>query len=410
LGRGAKGFTAAAEIYNERFDSLLPNAVARPLDAGDVRDAVRWLISHGVPMRARSGGHSYAGYSTREGGVVLDLRNLSGISVDRRAGTATIGAGAQLIDVYRALNSHGVTIPAGSCPSVGIAGKLRTVDSHSDPGLLWALRGGGGGNFGVVTKLKFRVHSVPASASWFVVRWPWSSAGAALDAWLRWAPHVKDAMTSVFHLETGPRVLIAGQYLGPAHDLGGLLAPMASVAGASVSTGMQSYFGLMVRWAGCTGQSLQSCHTVGTHPGGTLQRASFDAKSDYLVKPLSASGRAVLTHAIELRQGQPGSGAILFDAYGGAINRVAPGKTAFVHRNAICCIQYLSYNGGEAWLDSTYASMRSHVSGMAYQNYIDHDLRDWRRAYYGSNYRRLVGVQRRVDPHHYFNFAQAIGH
>jgi hypothetical protein len=185
---------------------------------------------------------------------------------------------------------------------------------------------------------------------------------------------------------------------------------MASVAGASVSTGMQSYFGLMVRWAGCAGQSLQSCHTVGTRPGGTLQRASFDAKSDYLVKPLSGSGRAVLTRAIEQRQGQPGSGAILFDAYGGAINRVAAGKTAFVHRNAICCIQYLSYNGGQAWLDSTYASMRPHVSGMAYQNYIDHDLRDWQRAYYGSNYRRLVGVRRRVDPHHYFNFAQAIGH
>jgi FAD/FMN-containing dehydrogenase len=100
----------------------------------------------------------------------------------------------------------------------------------------------------------------------------------------------------------------------------------------------------------------------------------------------------------------------LFDSYGGAINRVAPGRTAFVHRDAICCIQYLSYNGGEAWLDSTHASMRPHVSGMAYQNYIDRDLGDWRRAYYGSNYSRLVRVQREVDPHHYFNFAQAIGH
>jgi FAD/FMN-containing dehydrogenase len=441
INRGAKGFAAAAEVYNERFDSLLPKAVARPLDAGDVRDGVRWLVGHGVPMRARSGGHSYAGYSTREGGVVLDLRNLNRITVDRRAGTATIGAGAQLIDVYRALNSHGVTIPAGSCPSVGIGGhalgggmglagrafglasdnlmaaeivtangKLLRVYTKSDPDLLWALRGGGGGNFGVVTKLRFRVHAVPGSASWFTLRWPWSSAGAALDAWLHWAPHVRDALTSVFHLETGPSVVVAGQYLGSAHDLGGLLGPLTSVPGASLSSGMDSYFALMVRWAGCLGRSLQSCHTVGTRPGGMLERASFRAKSDYLVKPLTASGRAVLTRAIERRQGLPGSGAILFDSYGGAINRVAPGKTAFVHRNAICCIQYLSYNGGEAWLDSTYSSMRPHVSGMAYQNYIDHDLGDWRKAYYGSNYRRLVEVQRRVDPHHYFNFAQAIGH
>jgi FAD/FMN-containing dehydrogenase len=394
-----------------------------------------------VPLRARSGGHSYAGYSTRSGGVVLDLRSLGRISVDRRAGTATVGAGAQLVDVYAALNSRGVTIPAGSCPSVGIAGhalgggmglvgrafglasdnlisaqivtadgQLRTIDSNSDPDLLWALRGGGGGNFGVVTQLKLRVHSVPASASWFIVHWPWSSAGAALDAWLRWAPQAKNAITSVFHLQTGPSVLAAGQYLGSARDLPALLAPLTSVSGASVSSGMQGYFGLMVRWAGCLGRSLESCHTVGTRPGGMLERASFRAKSDYLVKPLSASGRAVLTGAIEHRQGQPGSGAILFDSYGGAINRVAPGKTAFVHRNAIGCIQYLSYSGGKNWLDSTYARMRPYVSGMAYQNYIDRDLGDWRRAYYGANYQRLVEVQREVDPHHYFNFPQAIGH
>jgi FAD binding domain/Berberine and berberine like len=441
LVRGSKGFAAAAHVYNERFDNLLPNAVARPVDAGDVRSAVRWLVGHGVPMRARSGGHSYAGYSTRSGGVVLDLRSLSGIRVDKRAGTATIGAGAQLIDVYRALNSRGVTIPAGSCPSVGIGGhalgggmglvgrafglasdnliaaqivtadgKLRTVDSKTDPDLLWALRGGGGGNFGVVTRFKFRVHPVPANAAWFAVTWPWSSAGEALDAWLRWAPHVKDTMTSIFHLQTGPSVGIAGQYLGSAHDLGALLAPMRSVRGASESTGMQAYFELMLRWAGCLGRSFGSCHTVGTYPGGMLERASFRAKSDYLSKPLSAAGREVLTSAIERRQGQPGSGAILFDSYGGAINRVAPAKTAFVHRNEICCIQYLSYNGGASWLDSTYARMRPHVSGMAYQNYIDPSLHDWRHAYYGANYRRLARTQREVDPHHYFKFAQAVGH
>lgn len=420
---------------------MLPQAVARPLDATDVRDAVRWLVSHGMPLRARSGGHSYAGYSTRSGGVVLDLRNLRQIIVDRRAGTATIGAGTQLIDVYAALNKQGVTIPAGSCPSVGIGGhalgggmglvgrafglasdnllgaqiatadgRLRTVNAASDPDLLWALRGGGGGNFGVVTHLKLRVHAVPATASWFIVNWPWSSAGAALDAWLRWAPHAKDTLSSVFHLETGPAALVAGQYLGSAHDLPGLLAPLTSVRGASVNSGAQDYFGLMVRWAGCLGRSLQSCHTVGTRPGGMLERASFGAKSDYLVKPLSAAGRSALTGAIERRQGLTGSGAILFDSYGGAINRIAPGKTAFVHRNDICCIQYLSYSGGAAWLNQTYAAMRPYVSGMAYQNYIDADLTNWRHAYYGTNYPRLVEIQREVDPNHYFNFPQAIGH
>ena len=363
--------------------------------------------------------------------------------VNRRAGTATIGVGAALIDVYAALNRNGVTIPAGSCPSVGVGGhalgggmglvgrafglasdniiaaqivtadgKLRNVTAKSDPDLLWALRGGGGGNFGVVTHLQFRVHAIPSAASWFIVNWPWSHASDALAAWLGWAPHAKDQLSSVFHLQTGlhsPGVLVAGQYLGPSGDLPGLLGPLSAVGGASVSTGSQDYFGLMVRWAGCLGRSVQSCHTAGTRPGGMLERANFQAKSDYLNRQLSGTARGILVSAIERRQGQPGSGAILFDSYGGKINRIPPKATAFIHRNDLACVQYLSYNGGGAWLQSTYASMRRHVSGMAYQNYIDPNLGRWRQAYYGANYARLVKTQRRVDPHHYFNFRQAIG-
>ena len=181
IRRGERGFLQAAHVYNERFDHVLPALVARPIDATDVRDAVRWAVSNGVALRARSGGHSYAGYSTLSDGVVLDLRNMRGISVNMRDGTATIGAGSQLIDVYAALAARGVTIPAGSCPSVGVAGhavgggmglaarqfgltadnlrsaqivtadgRLRTASRHSNPDLYWALRGGGGGNFGVV--------------------------------------------------------------------------------------------------------------------------------------------------------------------------------------------------------------------------------------------------------------------
>jgi FAD/FMN-containing dehydrogenase len=440
FARGVKGFAGAARLYNERYDSVLPHAVARPLDANDVADALRFLAAHRTPLRARSGGHSYAGYSTFADGVVLDLRNLRHVVLDRRTGVATIGAGAALIDVYATLNRAGATVPAGSCPSVGVGGhalgggmglagrafglasdnlvgaqlvtadgRLRSVDRHSDPDLLWALRGGGGGNFGVVTELRFRVHRIPASASWFIVSWPWASASSALNAWLGWAPHARDQLTSVFHLQTGPSVFVAGQYIGPARGLDDLLSPLKTVAGVRVSSGTQDYFGLMVRWAGCLGRPVSSCHTAGTHPGGMLERASFHAKSDYVTHPLSDSAREILVGAIELRQRQPGSAAILFDSYGGAINRIAPGATAFVHRNALACIQYLSYNGGEAWLQHTYGAMRRHVSGMAYQNYIDPDLPSWRHAYYGSNYARLVKIQRRVDPHHYFNFPQAIG-
>jgi len=442
---GQSGFLAAAHVYNERFDDVLPLAVARPLDAADVRSAVRWAAAHDVPPRARSGGHSYAGYSTLAGGIVLDLRYLSQVGFDRRAGIATLGGGAQLIDVYAGLAAHGVTIPAGSCPSVGVAGhalgggmglagralglttdnlfaaelatadgRLRRIDRHSDPELLWALRGAGGGNFGVVTELEFRAHRLPRACAWFSVAWPWASAGDALDAWQHWAPHAREQLTSVFHLETGgdrPRVLVAGQYRGPAGELARLLEPLAGAGRATVRAGDQDYFDLQLRWAGpaCSAQSLQGCHTVGTRPGGTLPRESFRAKSDYVSRPLSRTGRELLVAAVAARQGQPGSGSILFDSYGGAINRVAPAATAFVHREALFCIQYLDYGGGPSWLRGVHAAMRGHVSGMAYQNYIDPELGDWQHAYYGANYPRLLAIRRRVDPDHRFNFPQAIG-
>ncbi len=443
IRRGASGFVQAAHVYNERFDGVLPNLVARPVDAADVRAAVNWGVANGVPLRARSGGHSYAGYSTLPGGMVLDLRNIRAVSVNTQKRTATIGAGSQLIDVYAALAARGVTIPAGSCPSVGIAGhalgggmglagrqfgltadsilsaqivtadgRLRTASAQSNPDLYWALRGGGGGNFGVVTSLTFRVHPVPRTVAAFTVSWPWSQAAAALAAWQAWNPHARPQITSIFHLTASGGVTlvnVSGQYFGPASDLGRLLAPLTAVGGASVSTGNFGYLQAQVMWAGCSQISLTACHTAGTRPGGTLQRDNFQAKSAYVAKPLPAAGRQTLVQAVEARLASSGHGAILLDCYGGAINQVKPAATAFVHRNVLFCIQYLSYDGDAAWLTSTAAQMRPYVTGGAYLNYTDPSLKGWQTAYYGSNYPRLLKVRREFDPQHYFNFPQAIG-
>ncbi len=441
--RGNAGFAAAAHVYNERFDNVLPRAVARPNNAGDVQSAVKWAVANGVPIRARSGGHSYAGYSVLSNGLVIDLRNINGISVNRRAGTATIGAGAQLIDVYAALGAEGATIPAGSCPSVGVAGhalgggmglagrnfgllcdnivaaeivtadgKLQQVSQRTNPDLLWGLRGGGGGNFGVVTQLTFKLHKIPSTAAYFFVNFPWSQVSNAIAAWMAWQPFARDQLTSILHLNAGGgtnSVYVTGQYFGSASDLGGLLGPLTRVPGASMFTGNQAYVPLQLRWAGCLTIGLTACHTVGTRSGGTLPREYFDAGSDYITKQPSAAGRQAMINAIQQRAGQPGSGALLFDSYGGAINRVNPSATAFVHRNALCCIQYLTYNGGSGWLGAARAAMRPYVSGMCYQNYIQYGISNWQNAYYGSNYKRLLALRRSVDPKHVFTFPQAIG-
>ena len=443
FNRGDPGFASVAHIYNERFDNILPKAVGRPLDAKDVQGAVRWAVAHNVQMRARSGGHSYAGYSTLQNGVVLDLSKMRTISVDMHAKTATIGAGAQLIDIYGGLAAKGATIPGGSCPSVGVSGvtlgggmglaarafgltidnlvgvqivtadgRIRTVNKRTDPDLLWALRGGGGGNFGIVTQFTFNIHPVPKTVTYFSVSWPWSSASEAIETWQEWAPRSNSQLTSIFHINGAgsSSVTANGQLMGDPSRLRGLIAPLLGVPGAQLTTStMTNYLTMQLLLAGCSGHGLPFCHTVGTRPGGQLQRASFQAKSDYVATPLPAAARSVLIRAAEIRAGQPGSGAILFDSYGGAINRVAPTATAFAHRNQLFAVQYLSYNGGGGWLGQTHAAMRRYVSGQAYQNYIDAQLGNWQQAYYAQNYARLKATRKRVDPEHFFNFPQAIG-
>jgi FAD/FMN-containing dehydrogenase len=436
--RGQPGFVAAAHVYNPRFDNVLPTAVARPVDSLDVRNAIRFTVAHNVPVRARSGGHSYAGYSTLSNGVVLDLRELNSITVDKAAGTATVGAGVQLIDVYNGLARAGATLPAGSCPSVGVSGvtlgggfglagrhfgltadnviavkivtadgRLRTINKQTDADLLWALKGGGGGNFGVVTEFTFKIYPLPASAAYFNVTWPWSAASEAIAAWQSWAPHTTDKITSILHLNSGspPSINANGQYLGSSADIPGLLGPLLGVPGAHVTRLDMAYMPLQLLLAGCSGKTVAACHTVGAAPGGTLPRNTFNAKSDYVAKPLSSAGRAAMVAATEAS----GSGALLCDAYGGAVNRVAPTATAFAHRQQLFCIQYYGAGSTAAWIDQAWRKMRPYVSGQAYQNYIDPTLKNWPQAYYAQNLQRLEATRMRVDPHHYFNFPQAIG-
>jgi len=435
--RGQPGFAQAAHVFNPRFDDVLPDAVARPVNATDVRDAIRFCTEHGDQVRARSGGHSYAGYSTASRGVVLDLRRLDRITVDQGSGTATVEAGAQLIDVYDALAARGLTVPGGSCPSVGIAGvtlgggfglaarhfgltidslvaveivtadgQLRSVDAASDPDLLWAIKGGGGGNFGVVTAFTFALHPMPSSSTYFEVTWPWPAASEAIDAWQTWAPRATDAVTSILHIESsGPRIFATGQYIGQSGQVAAVVKPLLDATGASLAINTElPYLETQLLLAGCEGRTVAACHTVGAARGGVMPRETFNAKSDYVAQPLPAAGRAAMIAAAE----QPG-GDLLCDAYGGAIAQVGPAATAFVHRDALFCIQYYGAGAGTEWIEQAWRRLRPFVSGMAYQNYIDPALNGWQQAYYGKNLARLEATRERVDPHHFFNFPQAIG-
>jgi FAD/FMN-containing dehydrogenase len=433
---------SARIVYNRRFEGIRPDALVLADSSADVAATVRWANRFDVRVVARSGGHSYAGYSTASDGVVIDLSRLRGVSVSN--GRARIGPGARLIDVQHALTRRGLTVPSGSCPSVGIAGlalggghglagrrfgltsdnlvaarvvtadgRVRHVDADTDEDLYWACRGGGGGNFGVVTSLTLRTHRA-TGASWFSVSWPWSQADEALAAWQRFAPDAPPALTSIFSLGTtggsgSPRVAALGQYFGGDAALRRLIRPLRRVAGANLSSGSSSYFSLVQRWAGCLGEGLAACHRS--------TRSSFFAKSDYFDMRLGPRGRAIMIDWMERRQRNPalGSGALLLDAYGGALNRPAADATAFVHRDMLFSLQYLAYfNGGTAgrasrrWINGVWRALRPHVSGEAYQNYIDPQLDGWQRAYYGTNLARLREIKKQVDPDFRFRFRQAI--
>jgi len=435
--------SSASLVYNERFTGRRPRAVVQPLDTRDVQAIVRWAQRHSVALAVRSGGHSYAGYSTVDGGVVVDLRRLRDVRLS--GPDAVVEAGAQLIDVHAHLSRRGAVLPTGSCPSVGIGGltlgggmglsgralgltcdnlrgltivtpdgRVRRCDARADDDLFWACRGGGGGNFGIVTSFRFRPHAA-RRAAWFALAWPWQEADAALAAWQRLAPHAPSALTSVLILEAGggaPRIRAIGQYLGHERQLRAVLRPLTAVGGASLRSGTASPFALVKRWAGCAHVGRAACHTSASAPGGRLPRARFAAGSAYVERSLSVEGRRAVLAAVE--RPHPGAGALILDAYGGAINREAPDATAFVHRRALFSVQILTYfdpsglAAGLSWKRGVAERLRRHASGAAYQNYMDPDLDGWASAYYGRNLPRLREIRSRVDPENLMRFPRSI--
>ena len=423
LRPGSARYATAAHVYNARFDGARPDAVIEPRDSRDVQAILRWADRHDVRVTARSGGHSYAGYSTLGEGVVVDLRRLDGIALRRRDARVSIGAGAHAIAIVDALARHGGAVPLGSCPTVGLGGlalgggyglaarawgltadnvtaitvvtpdgRLRRVDRRHDEDLFWALRGGGGGNFAIATRFELRVHRA-ARAAWFRGTLP--SAAEAIAAWQAWAPETDPQLTSLLQLGSDGAVNVLGQHLGSEAELGRLLAPLRR-AGASLTTGTAAYGPLQVRWAN----------------GRTTPRTTFSAKSHYVRHGLPAGTRAALLREFAARPAGLDNGSLLLDAYGGALNRPRARATAFAHRDERYSIQYLAYHsdGGaasRAWLRRMHRIVAPRASG-AYQNYLDPELGGWRRAYYGRNLERLEAVRERYDPDRRFRFPRSI--
>jgi FAD/FMN-containing dehydrogenase len=228
----------------------------------------------------RSGGHCFADHSSTDG-IVIDVTPLNAVSV--AGDIATIGAGARLGDVYRSLSEHDLTIAAGSCPSVGIAGltlggglgilgrkhgvtsdhllgaqvvladgRIVDCDEEHHGELFWALRGAGAGSFGVVTSLVFR--TIPAtSATNFHLTWAYRDAAAVIEAWQLWGPTAPDELYASLLLradaEPGrpPVVDLFGSMLGGKHDTAELLDDLVASAGADPASEFREHMSAQER-------------------------------------------------------------------------------------------------------------------------------------------------------------------
>jgi FAD/FMN-containing dehydrogenase len=454
---GEADYTTAKRLFDPRFDYLRPAGIAYCDSPHDVSTCLAFVRKYGVPVAARSGGHSYAGWSSTSG-LIVDVTRMAGVSVS--GGTATVGAGTRLIDFYNGLAARGRAVPGGSCPTVGIAGltlgggvgvvsraygltsdnvtsmqivtangQLRTANSGSNSDLYWACRGGGGGNFGVVTSFTFTTHPA-GEVILFFLSWPWSQAARVIAGWQSWAPHAPDALWSNLHLAAAPggsvpSIQVGGTYLGGVGEASVELEKLYSAVGSDPSSPFletTSWLHAMLVEAGCADLNVNECHLPTQNPAGELSRASEYAKSDFFTRPLSSQGIGTLLSGVESLQRVDGAaggvGGIAFDELGGAVNRVAPGATAYVHRNALFQAQYTTgwtvgaASAGvarqHAWQRSFWQSMRPYASGQAYQNYVDPDLTNWRQAYYGANYTRLTQVKAAYDPDRVFTFPQAV--
>ncbi|MDO0927053.1 FAD-binding oxidoreductase [Streptomyces sp. TG1A-8] len=450
---GDAAWRTAHQLYNTRFDDLKPAAVAYVAHTADVRTVLAYARAHRVRVSIRNGGHSYAGYSSGDDRLVLDVSRLDRVRAS--GGQAVVGAGAKLIDVYRGLAAKGVTIPAGSCPTVGVSGLVLggghgvasraygltcdnltratlvtadgtqvDADAKDHPDLFWALRGAGNGNFGVVTELHFTTHPAPQAVTAYLT-WPWAKAAAVLGAWQEWGPDQPDEIWSSLHLACSPgrtpTVSVSCFSLGTYGELQNAVDRLAHRAGAdasSVSLRRRGYEEAMEIYAGCSSFSADAqCHLPGSTPGrstrGALGRETYAARSDFFDRSLPAAGiRTVLRQLGAVRGG---AGSIALTALGGAVNRVGPTATAFVHRRSRMLAQYIaSWSAGtsggpaQSWLASAHTAMRPYASGAAYQNYTDPALTDWRRAYYGDAAARLTQVKKRYDPERFFTYAQGL--
>jgi len=428
---GQPGYPTVRQLFNPRWDTVQPAAVVRAAGANDVRAAILFARKNKLLSVPKSGGHSYVGASTVSNGMVVDVSAMRSMSY--AGNVLTVGAGAKLYDVHAFLDKHGKSLPTGTCPTVGIAGLTlggglgvhtrafgltcdriqslgvitadgvaRNVSASSDPDLFWALRGGGGGNLGIVTS--FKLITIPAAKlGFFRLTWPESQAAAVVRGWQKFA--VAAPITAWANL----RVV--------AHSNGTLGITVLGVSttgnGAAAAAQLESYIG---------SKATTRTFAVRTHMeavkylggGTTSARQGFLAGSDVL-KPMTAPTIAALLGAVKTAARAKLPASAILDPLGGQAAKVPSGGSSWGWRSAVGVVQWYSglaahptsaqLRAAQTFITNGHRAVRPSTAG-GYVNYLETGRSV--STYYGANYARLQTVKKKYDPTNFFRTAYTI--
>jgi FAD/FMN-containing dehydrogenase len=448
---GDPGFEAAIKPANGRYQYVIPVAAAKCADERDVITCVNWAKNFGVQPMGRTGGHSYAGYSTTTG-LIIDMGLLNSVRIDHENGTATVGGGALNRHVFDATHKSRLFLPAGTCLDVGVggltlgggigynthwqgltcdhlrsaqivtaSGELLDLDKAQNSDLFWACQGGAGGSFGLNTQFVFDLAEVPKrNVAFYKFEWRGADAATAVlstfDQVLAKAPAAFNAVAQAQAVPVtrpgGEREAITvfsrGQYIGPLDELSDIVRPLITAAGhPSQRTIKEMTF--------CEAQGqFESSDETKTHSFGDLSR--------YAHKPLP---HEVVDQMVDLLAHCPARSA---DANGSLWSLgwiggpIVGGKrrqdTAYVHRDMHTLWRPTPVwpnnappqvgDGLIGWTNAVIELLDGHTPRESYQNFPNGQIIDWPAQYYAENYPRLVQVKAAYDRENLFRNPQSI--
>jgi FAD/FMN-containing dehydrogenase len=417
-GDGAQ-FATAKQVFNTIYNGSTPAAVVVPTSSVDVQKAMAFAAAHNLKVAPRSGGHSYVGASTANGTMVLDLRELpGGISYDEATGHVTVTPATGVYALHQALAGAGRAISTGTCPTVGIAGlalggglgadsrhagltcdaltsasvvlpggRAVTASAANYPDLFWALRGGGGGNFGVTTSLTFATFPT-GELDVVTLNFPPQSFAQVLlgwQSWLRVADRNSWALADISKGVAGTQCrILATCPVGSSSD----------VAAAIISAvGMQP--------TGTENRTLNRMDLVGYLAVGNINASplGYVGGSDVLPTITLAAAQGIAS-AVDAFPVEAGRAMAIMHALDGALASVAPGASAFPWRRQSALVQWYVETSGSpltavSWLNTAHQAVQAYSVG-GYVNYLEANQPASR--YFGANLSRLTAVRHKYDP------------